>query len=130
MSYRSERFNMSMMSLEAMLSGYSDPSKAKILSDGGEALERLMDALDYSPERELAEEERLAAERLARQKVRLQRLAVAITRLVVANKAHLVPTLLLIVRNGAKRGDSIRLTSERSYRRHRGELCKFFGVEL
>ena len=130
MSYRSERFNRSMMSLEAMLSGYSDPSKAKILSDGGETLERLMDALDYSPERELAEEERLAAERLARQKVRLQRLAVAITRLAVANKAHLVPTLLLIVRNGAKRGDSIRLTSERSYRRHRGELCKFFGVEL
>ena len=130
MSYRSERFNRSMKSLEAMLSGYSDPSKAKVLCDGGEALERLMDALDYSPEREQAEEKRLAAERLARQKVRLQRLTTAITRLVAANKAYLVPTLLLIVRNGAKRGESIRLTSARSYRRHRRELCRFFGVEL
>ena len=118
------------MSLEAMLSGYSDPSKAKILCDGGEALERLLDALDYSPEREQAEEERLAAERLARQKVRLQRLAAAITSLVAADKAYLVPTLLLIVRNGANRDESIRLSSGRSYRRHRMERCRFFGVEL
>ena len=130
MSYRSERFNRSMKSLEAMLSGYSDPSKAKVLSDGGEALERLMDALDYSPDRERAEEERLSAERLARQKIRLQRLADAITRLVAADKAHLVPTLLLIARNGANCGESIRLMSKRSYRRHRRELCCFFGVEL
>ena len=130
MSYRSERFNRSMKSLEAMLSGYSDPSKAKVLSDGGEALERLMDALDYSPERERAEEERLAAERLARQKVQLQRLAAAIARLVTAGKAYLVPTLLLIVRNGANRGESIRFMSARSYRRQRRELFRFFGVEL
>ena len=130
MSYRSERFNKSMKSLEAMLSGYSDPSKAKILCDGGEALERLLDALDYSPEREQAAEERLAAERLARQKVRLQRLAAAITSLVAADKAYLVPTLLLIVRNGANRDESIRLSSGRSYRRHRMELGRFFGVEL
>ena len=118
------------MSLEAMLSGYSDPSKAKILCDGGEALERLLDALDYSPEREQAEDNRLDTERLARQKTRLQRLAAGISRLVAADKAYLVPTLLLIVRNGANRGESIRLTSARSYRRHRGELCSFFGVEL
>ena len=130
MSYRSERFNMSMMSLEAMLSGYSDPSKAKILCDGGEALERLLDALDYSPEREQAEDNRLDTERLAQQKVRLQRLAAAITSLVAADKAYLVPTLLLIVRNGANRDESIRLSSGRSYRRHRMELCRFFGVDL
>ena len=89
-----------------------------------------MDALDYSPDRERAEEERLSAERLARQKIRLQRLADAITRLVAADKAHLVPTLLLIARNGANCGESIRLMSKRSYRRHRRELCCFFGVEL
>ena len=130
MSYRSERFNKSMKSLEAMLSGYPDPSKTKVLCDDGKALERLMDALDYSPERERAEEKRLVAERLARQKVRLQRLSTAITRLVTAGKAHLVPTLLLIVRNGANRDKSTRLMSERSYRRHRGELCSFFGVGL
>ena len=130
MSYRSERFNRSMKSLEAMLSGYSDPSKAKILCDGGEALERLMDALDYSPERERAEEDRLAAERLARQKDRLERLTVAITRLVAADKAYLVPTLLLIVRNGANRNESIRFLSERSYYRHRRELGAFFGVRI
>ena len=130
MSYRSERFNKSMKSLEAMLSGYSDPSKTKVLCDDGKALERLMDALDYSPERERAEEKRLVAERLARQKVRLQRLSTAITRLVTAGKAHLVPTLLLIVRNGANRDKSTRLMSERSYRRHRGEFCSFFGVGL
>ena len=118
------------MSLEAMLSGYSDPSKAKILCDGGEALERLLDALDYSPEREQAEDNRLDTERLAQQKVRLQRLAAAITSLVAADKAYLAPTLLLIVRNGANRDESIRLSSGRSYRRHRMELCRFFGVEL
>ena len=129
MSYRSERFNRSMISLEAMLSGYSDPSKAKVLGDGGESLERLMDALDYSPESERAKEERLSAKRLERQKVRLQRLAAAIARLVAADKAYLMPTLLLIVRNGANRAESIRLLSERSYRRHRGELCSFFGVK-
>src|SRR5574344_1173424 len=130
MSYRSERFNGRMISLDACLSGYSDPSKAQMLCDGGNGLERLLSALDYSPERETATEARRSAARLAPQKERLVKLSAAIGRLVVAEKAHLVPTLLLIARNGADREKSFELMPERTYRRHRRELCEFFDVEL
>ena len=128
MSYRNERFNRSMKSLDAMLSGYSDPSKSKVLGDGGKALEQLLDAIDYSPERKREQKRQLADNRLARRKNRLQRLASAIRRTIEANKAHLVPTLLLIVRNGSRRKESLKLIPERTYRRHRHELCKLFGV--
>ena len=128
MSYRNERFNRSMKSLDAMLSGYPDPSKAKLLGDGGKALEQLLDAIDYSPERKREQKRQLAVNRLARRKNRLQMLASAIRRTVEANKSHLVPTLLLIVRNGARRKESLKLIPERTYRRHRRELCKLFGV--
>ena len=129
MSGRNDRFNRSMKSLDGMLAGYSDLSKVKILGDGGVSLERLVEAVDYSPLRERRRDSLRAERRLTRRKHRLAALSEAISRLVIAGKGHLVPALLLIVRNGANRSASARMLSERSYRRHRSELCAFFGVD-
>ena len=128
MSYRNKRFNRSMRSLDTLLSSWPDPSKSILLCDNGKGLEQLLDEIDWSPKRERIQESKLVADRLTRQKTRLQRISAAISRLVESNKSHLVPTLLLIVRNGARRKESLKLIPERTYRRHRHELCKLFGV--
>lgn len=129
MSYRNKRFNRSMRSLDTLLSSWPDPSKSILLCDNGKGLEQLLDEIDWSPKRERIQESKLVADRLTRQKTRLQRISAAISRLVESDKSYLVPTLLLIVRNGVNRKESERLVPERTYRRHRSELCSFFGVE-
>ena len=46
MSYRNERFNRSMRSLEVIVTGITDVSKAKVFSDCGTGVRRMLAALD------------------------------------------------------------------------------------
>ena len=55
-----------------------------------------------------------------------QKLAGAVLKLIVAGKDHLVPTLLLIAKNGSDRERSMHKMPRRSYFRHRDELLDFF----
>jgi len=128
MSFRGERFNNGMYSLDAMTSQMTDLSKATIFSDRGEGVERMIDAIDYDLERESAAE--AAAEQRRREK-----LFEAEMRLVDAGLKHLIPTLLLIVENGADFKASIRALAKTSkswnaarkkYFEHRLQLIQFF----
>lgn len=99
MSYRSERFNEAMHSLELTLTG-CDISKAEILSDRGAGAERIFDAIDYDASEARAREE-IEAEEFD------QILKNAIVALIAAGLGHTVPTLLAIIRNVNNREESI-----------------------
>ena len=110
MTYRAERFNRSMRSLEAMVSGMTDASKSAKLSDRGEYAARMYAAFEPEPD---------APDRN-------QELAGAVLRLIVEGMGHLVPTLLLIAENGSCRERSIQQVPRASYFRHRDTLLGFF----
>ena len=110
MTYRAERFNNSMRSLEAMVSGMADASKSAKLSDRGESAARLYAAFEPEPD----------------PPDRDQELAGAILRLIVAGLDYLVPTLLLIAENGSDRESSIKQVPRRTYFLHRKMLISFF----
>ena len=110
MTYRAERFNNSMRSLEAMVSGMTDASKSAKLSDCGKSAARMYAAFEPEPD---------ASDRN-------QELAGAVLRLIVAGKDYLVPTLLLIVENLDNREKSFQHMPRRSYFRHRDDLLNFF----
>ena len=110
MTYRAERFNNSMRSLEAMVSGMTDLSKSDKFSDHGENAARMY--ATFEPEPDAPDRD--------------QELAGAVLRLVVAGLAYLVPTLLLIAENGNDREKSMKRLSARTYFRHRTLLEDFF----
>ena len=110
MTYRAERFNRSMRSLEAMVSGMADASKSAKLSDRGENAARMYAAFEPEPD---------ASDRN-------QELAGAVLRLIVEEKEYLVPTLLLIAENGSDRGRSMRQVPRSTYFLHRDALLEFF----
>ena len=110
MTYRAERFNNSMRSLEAMVSGMADASKSAKLSDRGESAARMYAAFEPEPDAPDRDQE----------------LAGAILRLIVAGKDYLVPTLLLIAENGSDREKSIQLMSRSTYFLHRDTVLKIF----
>ena len=110
MTYRAERFNRSMRSLEAMISGRTDASKSAKLSDRGESAARMYTAFEPEPD---------APDRN-------QELAGAILRLIVEGMSHLVPTLFLIAENRDNREKSMLTISKATYFRHRDELLDFF----
>ena len=110
MTYRAERFNRSMRSLETMVSGMADASKSAKLSDRGKSAARMYAAFEFEPD---------APDRN-------QELAGAVLRLIVEGKEYLVPTLLLIAENGSDRERSMQQVPRRSYFRHRDELLYFF----
>ena len=110
MTYRAERFNRSMRSLEAMVSGMADASKSAKLSDRGESAARLYAAFEPEPDAPDRDQE----------------LAGAILRLIVEEMDHLVPTLLLIAENGSDRERSMRQVPRRTYFLHRKMLISFF----
>ena len=110
MTYRAERFNRSMRSLEAMVSGMADASKSAKLSDRGESATRMYAAFESEPDAPDRDQE----------------LAGAVLRLIVGEMDHLVPTLLLISENGSDRERSMQQVPKRSYFRHRDELLDFF----
>ena len=110
MTFRNERFNNSMRSLEAMVSGMADASKSAKLSDRGESAARLYAAFEPEPD----------------PPDRDQELAGAILRLIVAGLDYLVPTLLLIAENGSDRERSMQQVPRRTYFLHRKMLISFF----
>ena len=110
MTYRAERFNRSMRSLETMRSGMTDPSKSAKLSDRGENAARMYAAFESEPDAPDRDQE----------------LAGAVLRLIVEGKDYLVPTLLLIAENGSDREKSIQLMPRRTYFLHRKMLISFF----
>ena len=110
MTYRAERFNNSMRSLEAMISGMADASKSAKLSDCGENAARIYAAFEPEPD---------APDRN-------QELAGAVLRLIVEGLDYLVPTLLLIAENGSERERSMQQVPRASYFRHRDSLLGFF----
>ena len=110
MTYRAERFNRSMRSLEAMVSGMADASKSAKLSDRGKSAARMYAAFEPEPDAPDRDQE----------------LAGAILWLIVEGMGYLVPTLLLIAENGSKREKSMQQVPRASYFRHRDTLLGFF----
>ena len=110
MTYRAERFNRSMRSLEAMVSGMADASKSAKLSDRGKSAARMYAAFEPEPD----------------DHDRDQELAGAVLRLIVARKEYLVPTLLLIAENGSDRERSMQQVPRSTYFLHRNTLLKIF----
>ena len=110
MSYRNDRFNMSMRSLEATVSGMVDASKSAKLSDRGKSAARMYAAFEPEPD---------APDRN-------QELAGAVLRLVVEGMGYIVPTLLLIAENGSEREKSMQQVPRRTYFLHRKILISFF----
>jgi len=129
MSYRSDRFNARMRSLEKM-AGECDVSKWPILSDNGKGADDIRESAYCNKWIDDAKEE-------ARNRdVRAERLFVAEMRLVEAGLRHLVPVLLLIVENGSDFRESIgRLApssashnaARKKYFEHRARLLAFFA---
>ena len=110
MTYRAERFNRSMRSLEAMVSGMADASKSAKLSDRGKSAARMYAAFEPEPDAPDRDQE----------------LAGAVLRLIVEGVDYLVPTLLLIAENRNDREKSMKRLSARTYFRHRTLLEDFF----
>ena len=110
MTYRAERFNRSMRSLEAMVSGMADASKSAKLSDRGKSAARMYAAFEPEPD---------APDRN-------QELAGAVLRLIVEGLDYLVPTLLLIAENGSERERSLLHMSRSTYFLHRDTLLQIF----
>ena len=110
MTYRAERFNRSMRSLEAMVSGMTDASKSAKLSDRGKSAARMYTAFEPEPDTPDRDQE----------------LAGAVLRLIVEGMGYLVPTLLLIAENGSEREKSIQQMPRRTYFLHRKMLISFF----
>lgn len=96
MSTRNERFADSFRSLDRMLEGV-DATKAPILSDRGAGVERIVGDCDWSPD---GEREYLSAYN--------RKIHAAQMRLYRANLGYAVPTLMCIIRNGRRYGDSVR----------------------
>ena len=110
MTYRAERFNRSMRSLEAMVSGMADASKSAKLSDRGKSAARMYAAFEPEPDAPDRDQE----------------LAGAVLRLIVEGLDYLVPTLLLIAENGSDREKSTLHMPRSTYFLHRNTLLKIF----
>ena len=111
MTFRNERFNASLVSLDEFMDGFEDPTKITSFADRGEGVGRMLEQIEPTPDTSPDPGQELAG---------------AILRLIVAGKEYLVPTLLLIVENRDNREKSFQHMSRRSYFRHRDELLDFF----
>ena len=110
MTFRAERFNNSMRSLEAMISCMADASKSAKLSDRGKTAARMYAAFEPEPDAPDRDQE----------------LAGAVLRLIVEGMDYLTPTLLLIAENGSDREKSMQQVPRRTYFLHRKMLISFF----
>ena len=111
MTFRNERFNASLFSLDEFMDGFEDPAKITTFADRGEGVGQMLEQVEPTPDTSPDPDQELAG---------------AVLRLVVAGKDHLVPTLLLIAENRDDREKSLRQMPRRSYFRHRDELLDFF----
>ena len=118
MSYRNERFNKGMRSLDAMLENI-DIDKVRFLSDRGKSAKAMYRALDdwhegHCKSAAMTREEKLFAAEM---------------QLAEAGKSYLIRVLLLIVENGSEKEVSMTKVPRRTYFRHRDELLRFFTTE-
>ena len=111
MSWRADRFNASLASLDEFADRFDDPAKIASFADRGEGVGRMLEQIEPTPDTSPDPDQELAG---------------AVLRLVVAGKDHLVPTLLLIAENRDDREKSLQQMPRRSYFRHRDELLDFF----
>ena len=111
MTFRNERFNASLFSLDEFMDGFEDPAKITTFADRGEGVGQMLEQVEPTPDTSPDPDQELAG---------------AVLRLVVAGKDHLVPTLLLIAENRDDREKSLQQMPRRSYFRHRDELLDFF----
>jgi len=137
MSYRSDRFNRAMRSLDAMAGG-RDVSKWPILSDNGNGAHAIRESTYCNKWIGCGDAVgRVAPRPPQSQADRAWRLFVAEMRLVEAGLRHLVPVLLLIVENGSRFRESIWRMSpscktpnaaRKKYFEHRARLLAFFAA--
>ena len=124
---RSERFSDAMHSLDLKTAGMRDSSKATFLSDHGEGVERMVNAIDHTEQPALTPT------------LYTRRLEAAVKRLTRANLDYLVPTLRLIAENRGNRQESIGVLAKRNkvpnktamwlYFGHREKLLNFFFAQ-
>ena len=131
MSYRNARLANGFLSLD-QLAGEIDLVKSRTVSDRGAGVERMVGDVDRRPgdaereDREWREEQRRKLD-AARQRLRR------------AGLGYLIPTLMLICRNGSYRDESIREiaqrrklpfeSAERLYFGHREKILEAFRVQ-
>ena len=125
MNYRNARLASGFLSLDK-LAGEIDLEKARIVSDGGAGVERIVRLVDCSDFSIDGKPKATAEERMAATE-RRRKLRAAIGRLRRAGRGYLVPVLRLIVKNGSERNRSLEKISRASYFRHRDELLRFFS---
>ena len=128
MSYRNARLANGFLSLD-LLSKEIDLVKSRTVSDRGAGVERMVGDIDRRPGDAEREERDATAER--RRKIHA-----AVVKLYRAGQGYLVPTLVLICRNGQYREVSIREiaarrridwnAAERLYFSHRKKIENFF----
>lgn len=99
MSYRSERFNNAMHSLD-MKTAAKDLSKMSFFSDEGRGAKLIYTQLDQTPETIQEEEDRYWQERE-------QKIKNAIVALIAAGYGYTAPTLLMIIENENNREETI-----------------------
>ena len=125
MNYRNARLASGFLSLDR-LAGEVDLEKARIVSDGGAGVERLVEEIDRNGGRGVGAAEAARFDGGEAQE-RRRKLRAAIGRLRRAGRGYLVPVLRLIVKNGSERNRSLEKISRASYFRHRDELLRFFS---
>ena len=135
MNYRNARLANGFLSLDK-LAGEVDLEKARIVSDGGAGVERLVEEIDRLGGRGVGAAEAARFDGGAKEAARFdggeaqerrRKLRTAIGRLRRAGRGYLVPVLRLIVKNGSERNRSLEKISRASYFRHRDELLRFFS---
>ena len=111
MTFRNERFNASLVSLDEFMDRFDDPSEIVSFTDRGKGVGRMLEQIEPTPDTSPDPDQELAG---------------AILRLIVAGKDYLVSTLLLIAENRDNRERSMLTVSKATYFRHRDELLDFF----
>ena len=131
MSYRNARLANGFLSLDK-LAKELDLVKSRRVSDSGAGVERMVGDIDRRPGDVEQEERKIEAKRI-------RRIDAARQKLRRAGLGYLIPTLLLICRNGSRRDESIRELAARRklsyhaaevrYFGHREKILNFFGVQ-
>ncbi len=125
MNYRNARLANGFLSLD-QLAGEIDLVKSRVVSDGGKGVERIVRMIDCSvcstdgEPRWLIKEQEAEAERR-------RKLDAARQRLRRAGLGYLVPTLMLIVKNGKNRDESIQELAARQKLSHHAAEVRYFG---
>lgn len=123
MSYRNERFNKSMRSLDKSYSN-NRQDRSRQLSDHGAGAALILKMADMT-------DARILSEHAKESRRRNRKLRAAKHHLLKLGKSYLIRTLKLIATNGKHFQISLEKIPRRSYFRHRSELIAIFcGTEL